>query len=110
MKQYIIDEIRLYDYKKIKSYLDERYGHSGIDGIYLVPVEKKMLSDVQAEHVDCQPFFFSIQLDENCLACELLIRTQSRMRCDCMGYANEEQFKWIISLVDSIFIELGVMA
>ena len=110
MKQYIIDEIRLYDYEKIKSYLDEKYGRSGIDGIYLVPVEKKMLSDVQAEHIDCQPFFFSIQLDENRLACELLIRTNNRMRCDCMSYANEEQFKWIISLVDSIFIELGVLA
>ncbi len=109
MKQYVIDELRLPDHEKIKSYFDEKYGHSGIDGLYHVPVKKEILSHVQAEHVDCQPFVFSIQLDENRLSCELLIRTQNKMRCDCMNYANESQFKWIISLVDSIFIELGVI-
>ena len=109
MRQYVIDELRLHDHKKIKSYFDKKYGHSGIDGLYHVPVKKEILSLAQTEHVDCQPFIFSIQLDENRLSCELLVRTQKKMRCDCMGYANKEQFKWIVSLIDSIFIELGVM-
>ena len=44
MKQYVIDEIRLQDCAKIKAYLDETFGDSGIDGLYWLPVEDAMLS------------------------------------------------------------------
>jgi hypothetical protein len=43
------------------------------------------------------------------LACELLVRTQNRVRCDCIGYATEEQFSWLIALIDDIFNRLQII-
>ena len=103
MKQYVIDELRPEDYEKIKSYMDENFESSALDGIYWVSMDQNMLSDVQAEHIECQPFYFVIDLEPNLLACELLVRTKNRMRCSCIGYATDEQRDWILRFVDTIF-------
>jgi len=44
------------------------------------------------------------------LCCELLIRTKQRVRCACMGYANQEQRNWIISGIDRVFEKLEIIA
>ena len=108
MKQYVIDELRPADYQKIKSYLDENFGSSPIDGIYWIPLDAEQHSEVQAEHKSCQPFYFAIDLEENLMACEFLVRTQARVRCDCISYATESQRNWFIGLVDRIFQDLDI--
>ena len=108
MKQYVIDELRPADYEKIKSYLSETFEASALDGIYRVPVDQEMLSDVQVEHIECQPFYFAIDLEPNLLACELLVRSKNRMRCNCIGYATDEQRDWILRFVDTIFERLEI--
>jgi hypothetical protein len=108
MKQYVIDELRPADYEKIKSYMDENFESSDLDGIYWVSMDQNMLSDVQAEHVECQPFHFAIDLEPNLLACELLVRSENRMRCSCIGYATDEQRDWILRFVDTIFERLEI--
>ena len=50
-----------------------------------------------------------VDLDENRLACELLVRTKSRMRCDCISYATEVQRNWIVALIDDIFNQLNIV-
>jgi hypothetical protein len=109
MKQYVIDELRPEDYEKIKAYLDENFGSSGVDGIYWIPLDKSILTDVQAEHTKCQPFYFAIDIEQNRMACELLVRTRSRMRCNCISYATENQLIWLIRFVDAIFEKLGII-
>jgi hypothetical protein len=94
MKQYVIDELRPADYRKIKSYLDEKFGSSPLDGI--------------SEHTTCQPFYFAIDLEANMMACELLIRTKARVRCDCISYATQRQRNWLIGFVDRMFKKLDI--
>jgi hypothetical protein len=106
MKQYVIDELRPEDYEKIKAYLDAHLGPGQLDGIYWIPLEENLLNDVQAAHTECKPFYLAIELESNRLACELLIRTTNRVRCQCMGYANEKQRNWIIAFVDAVFEKL----
>ncbi len=108
MKQYVIDELRIGDHEKIKSYLDENFGTSGVDGIYWLPVENRILTEIQAAHTDCSPFYFALSLEPNLLACELLVRTRNRIRCDCMSYATEEQRNWLIRFIDDIFEKLEI--
>ncbi len=108
MKQYVIDELRPADYENIKSYLDENFESSALDGVYRVTVDQKMLSDIQAEHTECQPFYFAIDLEPNLLACELLVRSKNRMRCSCIAYATDEQRDWILRFVDTIFERLEI--
>ena len=109
MKQYVIDELRPDDHKKLKLYLDENLISSSIDGIYWLPLEQKDLTDVQAGHTECQPFYFAFELKSDILACELLIRTKSRVRCDCISYATANQLSWLIRFVDGIFDKLEII-
>jgi hypothetical protein len=108
MKQYVIDELRPEDYKTLKKYLDTQYGPAAMDGIYWIPVASDLLTDVQIEHPECRPHCFALDLEQNRLCCEFLVRTKNRMRCDCIRYATENQRNWIIGLVDNIFHQLEI--
>lgn len=109
MKQYVIDEIRLQDYEKIKAYLDETFGGSGFDGLYWIPVDETLLTEAQQAHHDCAPFFMSLELTPDRLAGELLVRTRSRVRCDCIHYADKRQRDWLIETMDTMFARLGII-
>ena len=108
MKQYVIDEIRAPDYEKISAYLNEEFGSPEMGGIYWIPLPEMLMNDVQQAHKTCQPYYFALDLVHECLSCELLVRTKSRVRCDCMGYANESQRNWIVSVVDAMFEKLEI--
>ena len=108
MKQYVIDELRPADYRKIKSYLDVTFDSSPLDGIYWVPLDADHYNRIQAEHTACQPFYFAIDLEANMMACELLIRTKDRLRCDCISYATDRQRNWLIGYIDHMFKKLDI--
>jgi hypothetical protein len=108
MKQYVIDELRPKDYELVKAYLEENFSSSDMDGIYWIQLDQNILSKTQAEHTDCQPFYFTVDLEPNLIAFELLIRTNKRIRCDCMSYATEIQRNWLIRIADSIFDTLEI--
>jgi hypothetical protein len=108
MKQYVIDELRPVDYQKIKEYLDAHHGSSEITGIYWIPIDPEYLTFEQAEHTECGPHFIVMILEEHMLACEFLVRTKHRIRCSCMGYADDRQRKWIMDFADAIFSTLEI--
>ncbi len=110
MKQYYIDELRPEDYEKIKAYLDDRFGPPNVEGVYWVPLDPDLLDEVQAVHVDCQPFCFAVVLEPTVIMFEFLIRTRNRIRCDCIRYANGVQRDTIIRFADSIFETLKILA
>jgi hypothetical protein len=109
MKQYVIDELRLQDHQKVKQYLDEQFGPAEIGGIYWVPLAEEALSEIQKQHGDCRPFYVAIELQEDKLALELLVRTKSRIRCDCIRYADADQRIWIMDLIDAMLERLDIM-
>lgn len=109
MKQYVIDQLRLEDHETLKKYMDERFGGSGIGGLYWIPLDTEYYSDIQKSHqAGCGPFYFAVELMEERLSCELLVRTTGRMRCDCIAYADTAQRNWIIDAMDAILEKLGV--
>ena len=109
MKQYRIDELRPNDYEDIKAYLDEHYGASHVEGVYWIPLDPDLLDEVQTAHEACQPFYFAAVLEPTVLSFELLIRTRSRVRCDCIHYANAAQRERIVALAEAIFEELKIL-
>ena len=109
MKQYVIDELRLGDYNKLKGYLDEYFAVPGFEGLYRLPLETQMLADVQKAHTECQPFYFALELLPDRLSCELLVRTNSRLRCDCIQTATEAQRNWLVRTIDAFFDRLEIM-
>jgi hypothetical protein len=109
MKQYAIDELRPEDQGKLKAYLDEHLVQTGIEGVYHVHLPEAGLTDLQLSHPDCRPFYLALELEPERLVCELLVRTDSRVRCDCMGYATEAQRNWAIAAIDAICEKLSLI-
>ena len=108
MKQYVIDQLRPDDYFRIKAYLDMNFRQSGIPDIYWLILPQHMQEKIQTEHADCQPFYFALELCQSSLSCELLVRTVSHIRCDCMCYASLAQRNWLIQTVDDMCDQLEI--
>jgi hypothetical protein len=108
MKQYVIDGLRPQDHDRLKAYLDEHALAAGIVGIYWLPIDASVLTPVQTNHRDCAPHVFALKLEQNALACELLVRTRKHIRCDCMAYANENQRNWLMDLTDAVLEKLAI--
>lgn len=81
---------------------------SGIPEIYWLILPRDLLDGIQAEHADCQPFYFALELSQTALSCELLVRSLNHVRCDCMGYASPAQRNWLIQTVDDIGSQLEI--
>lgn len=109
MKQYLIDELRPGDYEKLKSYMDMTFGSAKLGGIYRILLEDKLLSDVQREHAECAPFYLSVELLQDRVACELLVRSENKIRCNCIAYTTPEQRNHFIALIDAIFEKLEII-
>ena len=73
------------------------------------PLVAEVLTETQQQHTDCRPFFVAIELQQDQLALELLVRTKRRVRCACMAYAAENQRIWLLDLVDAIFRRLDII-
>jgi hypothetical protein len=108
MKQYVIDELRFEDYEKIKTYFDDYFEASEIKGIYWIHLDPENLSEVQASHEACKPFYIAVDLETDKISCELLVRTGNRIRCDCIQYATESQRNWMIRMIDAVLEKLEV--
>ena len=108
MKQYVIDDLRPWEYEKIKSYAQDHFLASDVDGIYWITLPPECLNQTQRDHAQCQPHCFALELEPGRLSFELLVRTRERMRCDCMGYASERQRNWLVRLADGILEHLGI--
>ena len=108
MKQYVIDGLRLEDYKKLKTYLDDNLTSSALGGIYWLELDKEILSDTQQKHPECSPHVFALMLEETYLSCELLVRIKKNIKCDCMAYATKTQRDWLIEQADAILEVLDI--
>lgn len=109
MKTYLIDELRPWEYEKIKAHLDKNFKDSNLDGIYWMPLEPMLLSKCQTEHESCRPHCFALELAPDRISCELLVRTRRRVRCECIAYATEPQRNWLIRHIDAMLEELGII-
>ncbi len=108
MKQYVIDQIQPEDRVRLQAELEARFGAPDLGGIYWLPLDGERLNPLQAAHQDCHPLCVALELCEERLVCELLIRTRQRMRCDCMGYADSRQRGWIMDTLDDILAGLDI--
>ena len=108
MRVYLIDGLRLNDYKKLKDYFDEHLESSPLGEIYWLALDKQILTPIQKKHKDCHLHVFALMLEETSLSSEFLVRIKNKIKCDCMGCATKEQRSWLMDYVDDIFKKLGI--
>lgn len=108
MRQYVIDELRHDELKKIREYLDRKCDQSGLGNILWLNIPEDYLTDEQKSHESCAPHVTGIEFMEDAVSFEMLIRSRNKMRCSCIGYASNEQRNFILNLVDEMIRETGL--
>ncbi len=108
MKSYLLDEISASDIKSIRGYLEEKAIKSGMEEIFWVRIPDDLLSVEQQEHKNCQPHAFAVELGRDWVRLEFLIRSLTRMQCNCSGYCTKSQRNFVISFADSMIDTLNI--
>lgn len=109
MRTYIVDELSEETISKVRNYLESKDMRGVMDDIYWLPLPKDLHTEEQAEHAgECGPHAFGIELCEDAVSIELLVRARGRMRCSCVTYADAKQRAWAMDTLDGIFKELDI--
>lgn len=108
MKQYVIDQLRESDFTRIRDFLHEHAETTALEEVYRMELPEHLYGAVQAEHSQCQPYYFAVNLNRHQVAFEWLIRSRKIMRCHCIAYASPEQREHIVQVADGMLEELGI--
>ncbi len=67
--------------------------------------DSRELSDINKS---CGPHVFGLEVEEDSLRMELLVRAKNRMRCDCVHYAGPELRASMIAWLEQMLTDLGI--
>ena len=108
MRQYQLDEISSKDIPRVRDYLQDHALASKLDGIWWVDLPEDLFSPEQFAHPQCRPFRFAVELGDDFVRFELLIRSEQTMRCACIGYATRGQRDFILAFADRLVEDLSL--
>lgn len=108
MKSYYVDEISTPDIDKVIGFLKDNAVESGMDRLFWIEMPADCLTGFQTEHAECSPHRFAIETGDTWIRAEFFIRTSVKFRCDCNGYCNEKQIKYIINYIDNMLDNLDI--
>jgi hypothetical protein len=106
MRQYLLDEIRRADIPRIREYLHGHAQAAGLEGVWWVDLPEDLLSPQQFSHHGCRPYRFAVELGDDFVRFELLIRSLQAMRCACIDYATRVQRDFILAFADRLVEDL----
>ncbi|MDP2993205.1 MAG: hypothetical protein Q8N82_07620 [Deltaproteobacteria bacterium] len=110
MRQYLIDELGKEQIEQIAGYLGEHAQPSSVEGLFWVDLPDDLLAEAQYTHKNCKPFCFSIEVCEECVKFEFLIRSKQTLHCDCIQYAGKAQRDFILGFAEKMLSEKGIRA
>ncbi len=110
MRQYVIDQLKPEERDKIKAYLEQYCEPAGLDGMFWLHVPLEVLSETQRDHQGCQPHCVGIELREQEVKIEFLVRSRNKIRCECIAYALPHQRDYIINFIEQMLKETKVKA
>lgn len=109
MRTYHIEDLRREDVERLRRALDARGLVSGMDGLYWFTLPPDLLTPEQREHAPrCGPHVLSLEVLDNALSLELLVRARGILRCSCIAYADQSQRAWGMDTLDTLLRELDI--
>ncbi len=108
MRSLLIDELTVKDVARLREYLDSVATASEVRGLYWITLPEEALTPLQQGHGDCRPHRFAVELDDDWLKIEFLIRPAVGLRCPCCGMAGPEQREHILAWADDLVERLGL--
>ena len=110
MRQVLINELSKDETDRVKNFLQAHSRAGGIEGLYWLPIPTELLGKGQKGHDSCGPFAFAIELGDDFVSFELLVRSESNLHCGCTCYANRDQRGYLLSLMDRLIDEQQIKA
>lgn len=111
MKQYVIDDIREIEMRRLKTWCVEHLAKTCFDNVFWLNLDDNVLTAVQQTHEQCRPLYVSVTLEEEeagRMVIDMAVRTARSMHCECMRYIDARQFAWLDSYIDAVFAELNI--
>ena len=109
MRTYTIDQLEEADIAAINSRLLDMELQAGLEGVYWLPVPREMLTPIQVEHfASCGPYCLALEVDQNAVHMELLVRGMGRIRCDCLSFASQELRNHMIAYLEGMLTSLNI--
>ncbi len=108
MKQYVIDQLREEDHQRIHEFLKKNADATVFSDVFWLNIPEDLYTDTQKEHPECPPFYFAVNLSEDRVDFELLIRSRQILRCSCIRYADSRQRDYILDYADKMLGELDI--
>jgi hypothetical protein len=73
-----------------------------MEDLYWVEIKSDLLDERQSAHHACQPYRFAVELTHDAVHLELLIRSKTTLRCDCIRYASPIQYEFVLRFADTL--------
>ncbi len=108
MRGYIIDEISKPDIIRIAEFLKKNAVSSNVENLFRIHIPEELLDRTQSGHKDCRPFRSSIEVGDDWVRAEFLIRGSGKFGCECDSYSSKEQRAFILNFMDRMIKELNI--
>jgi len=110
MRQYVIDQLTKEERQAVLNHLSDSALAGPINDLFWLPLPADLMAPEQRSHPDCGPFYFAIEVEEERVTFELLVRSQSTLHCSCITHANARQRNFILDYVDRMAEKLSLKA
>ena len=109
MRCYCIDEFVPGELERLAERLNSMELSAGMEELYWLPVPQGLLTPVQKQHEpECGPYVLALEMLDEALRLELLVRARNRLRCDCVAYADQKLVVHMINYLHSLLDELRI--
>jgi hypothetical protein len=110
MRQIVIDELSPMERDNIDSYLKRSLKQGPMVGLYWIILTPDLLSSAQQGHDQCSPFYLGVEVGNNSVRFELLVRSHANLHCSCITHASAVQRQFILDFIDKMLEEERINA
>ena len=110
MRQLLIDDLTPPERDNIENYLKRTLKSGLVQGMFWLPLPDDLFAEAQVGHQECGPFYFGVELANDKVSFELLIRSESNLHCSCISYANGAQRDFLFGFIDRMLSEEKISA
>ena len=109
MRSYYLDEFVPGELERLAEHLDSMELSAGMEDLYWLPVPKKLLTALQKQHErECGPYALALEILDESLRVELLVRARNKLRCECVAYADQPLVNHMIGYLHALLDELNI--
>ena len=109
MRSYYIDEFVPGELERFAERLHSMALSAGVEELYWLPVPEDLLTACQKRHAsECGPYVLALEILDEALRLELLVRARNKLRCECVAYADQRLVSHMIVYLHALLDDLNI--